>query len=359
MNNLQYGYSDDRILGVLYGYYTRYIELKPLINMQYSSSRASEISIFIDVDDIFTRIDSYLPSASLEIPYKISACIINMCAHYRYFLSNSFGVNSSIVLVCSIGTNYIENKFCQEYKHPTPSLTPKETVIKILKELIVPYIPDIYISVSNYNFSSMTYAIRSCIPKFDKTMPALAISKDVTSMSLCCNIESPIQVLRPKKSGGNKNGSKLQDTSYIISSDAFWRYVSQHTKEKIETRPGDEILLPLLWSICGLPDRGLAKIQGAKYCKSTAIGLMSMYTGSIYLTEQEILSLISGLGLENHATRIINRYKVLCRDFGNLAIANGDAIMGIDMVDIYDPERLKAINEMSVFSQTPLDLNAL
>ena len=86
--NTPYNYAnlDTLVSSVIYGYYTKYDRLIPLINENFVGSTATTLDIFVDVMDIFRRLDKASSKNSfftITNPLVVTSGIINMIAHYR------------------------------------------------------------------------------------------------------------------------------------------------------------------------------------------------------------------------------------------------------------------------------------
>ena len=95
---------DNILLNVIYGYYVKYDRLESLINHAYANSGATELNIFINMTDIFTRIDRYLSDRNSIIsnPLVITSGLINMVAHYRNFFTTRYRCNTRFWLIESV-----------------------------------------------------------------------------------------------------------------------------------------------------------------------------------------------------------------------------------------------------------------
>ena len=84
--------------------YVKYDRLSELINLEYKGSNSSNINIFIDLYSILKPL--YSANIIIDDYTEITSCIINMCAHYRYFFRSRYNVESRIYLIWSKNIPY-------------------------------------------------------------------------------------------------------------------------------------------------------------------------------------------------------------------------------------------------------------
>lgn len=351
----------DTILSAIYGYYTQYVVLGPISNNAFARTRADKLSIFIDLDDIFVHLDRFgkdIPMSE-DLTTAITSGLINMCAHYRNFFNNSFGVSTYIFMVGNSMNEYIESSFCGEYTHPQISPTMmvcKNTVMQML-QYISAYIPDVYTVDHRYDFNAMVVSITSQAQFSLDNMPGLVISKDQSALLLGAE---GLTILRPKKYKG-------EDMSYMVLPElAYDTYISQKTRANItEFHNNDNLMISTLVAIAGFLPR---KIKSSKSINSVVNAISKCISdpnnrviNSHYISDESLLNIIRVLKIKDElANPILERYHSLCPSISSNAMKmNGDFIKAYNrLVDVYDPEKMKKLNE-TTFKKYPLDLNAL
>lgn len=351
----------DTLLGVIYGYYTQYVVLKPISNDAFARTRADKLSIFIDLDDIFVHLDRYAKNMSMsnDMIEAITSGLINMCAHYRNFFNNTFGVATYIFMIGNASPNgYVESRLCGEYNHPQLSPTMmvcKNSVMQML-QYISAYIPDIYAIDHGYDFNAMVVSITDQSQFNIETMPGLVISKDETTLLLGAE---GLTILRPKKYKGS-------DLSYMVLPEmAYDIYIATRTNKPIIPHSNDNLMLGVLVSIAGLSQR---KIKSSRAINSVASAISKCVSdpnnrviNSSYISDENLLEIIRVLKIKDELTNpILERYHSLCPSISSNAMKmSGDFIKAYNkLVNIYDPEKMKKLNE-TTFKKYPLDLNAL
>lgn len=356
--------NTETLMGVVYGYYTQYVTLKPLAHNAFAHTGASKLSIFIDLDDIFIHLDKYIKEIPGDVTDTINAltsCIINMCAHYRNFFINTFGVETYIFIIGNQNNSYVESLMCGEYKHPVPGPITAHIKSYTISNLIeyTAYINDVYMVGNSYDFNAMVTSILLNESKFsgDK-MPSLVISKDISTLLLG---SIGVTVLRPKKYKG-------QDTSFIVTPGlSFGAYIEAKTKRSIDQYRYNSIktLLSVLVAFSGFPYRGLKSVKNI----DTMVNVLNKcvedtnnrITNSIYLSDNDIIEIARVAGVkDNMVNSLLERYHSINPVLISSAMKmNGDFSKAYNMmVNMYDPNKMKRANE-TIFAKYPLDLNAL
>ena len=211
---------DNILLNVIYGYYVKYDRLESLINRAYANSGAIELNIFINMTDIFTRIDRYLSDRNSIIsnPLVITSGLINMVAHYRNFFTTRYRCNTRFWLIESVD-NIISKMYCSDFT--APILSDRMTVLKSDNMEVFPMlcklIPDVQYERCTVDFCTKVVDI---IEREKTKSPNMVISKDSFDIQLANTFDlSNITVLRPikNKEGDNSILSNEPPIPFILS----------------------------------------------------------------------------------------------------------------------------------------------
>lgn len=351
-----------KLTGVVYGYYTRYATLGPISKLAFDHTGASELAIFIDLDDIMIRISnaSEANDITTELDVPILSSIINMCGHYRNFYRSSFGVRTTFFIVVNPNNVYEECSICDEYNHPIPSNAVTQLKTRIVESLhnIVPYLPNVYLVPANCDFNGAVGAIRYYCQN-TQNIPCMVISKD-PMVSVLGN--QNCWILRPKKYNGN-------DTSVIVQpQDAFRYYYNLRTNHTITDEMNSIVYntLDAYMVLVGVPSRGIKGVMKRHY---SALKLLAecindprnIVSNSNRLIDADIQALCTAAGYDfSVANKVIDRFRSINVGYVSEVIAwNGmrNTITNA-IIDLYDKELMFKLNE-TTFSKFPLDLNGL
>ena len=203
--------------GIIYGSFVKLDRLADIVYNAFSNSSiatATELNIFIDLYSVLHQIfsDNY---RSMYVNYTdITSCVINMCAHYRYYF-RKLSVNTTFFLVYSANCCDINRKFVSGYnenfyqKSKIPEI--KKVVddnFKLLSTLC-PYLPDIHFIASQENFE-VGVIIANLIESLNDGKPNMIISKDMYPLQLT-SLYPYTTFLYPRKS------KQYGDISTLIS----------------------------------------------------------------------------------------------------------------------------------------------
>ena len=264
----------------------------------------------------------------LGIETAITSSLINMCAHYRNFFINTYGVETYFFLIGNSKNTYVENKICAEYQHPVPTVISTETikfsVFNVLSTL-VPYIPDVHLLNACYDFNAGVMNVMNATVN-DRTIPCMAISKDPCSFILGAY---GVYILRPKK-------YQKEDTSYIVlPENSIVEYGSYYNGRKItgalESINGlyeTHVYATLL----GCRARNLSKLANSLYGIYACFVKDKVLANSPFISEKDIESIARDYCHLNEADvyKAIQRIKVLdCNNISYIMYSTGDYSNGL------------------------------
>ena len=353
---------DNILLNVIYGYYVKYNRLEYLINYAYANSGATELNIFINMTDIFTRIDRYLSdkNAVINNPLIITSGIINMVAHYRNFFTTRYRCNTKFWLIESVD-NTISKMYCSDFLAPV--LSDRMMVLKSDNMEVFPMlcklIPDVQYERCTVDFCTKVVDI---IIREKTKNPNMVISKDSFDIQLSNAFDlSNITVLRPIK---NKEGdNSILSTRYTSIYDYI--YLISKGSEIINTNNISTYgeILPFFMAITRVPTR---KLKTMFTIKNALNKLQKMnQAGKLPYVVWDMNELVNDLircnpDIKRDSLEILYRYKAC--DAAKLHYyvykdtAESFTYNGIE--NIYDPNAIKSINNI-YFKTCPLDLNVL
>lgn len=348
------GIMDEFILNVIYGYYTKYENLIPIINNTFKGSSATTINIFIDFRDIMRKVDNYIKSNNSIINNKlvVTAGVINMVAHYRYFFSSRYRCHSKFWIINSF-SNILASQHYKEFTIPQiSSYSLYETNLQLLP-ILCNYINDV--QFENCSVDVVTKAINILKTENKKQAnPSILISKDPFVLQFC--MMPDCYVLKPKK---NASG----DVSVLLNHDtAVYQYIDEISSINVKN-----ILLPnvsqlsLLMALTKVPTRSLKTLYRVD---SAVKKLNNAYKDGA--TMGYPFDIDTFMKLFCNINKINNPYEIICRfkacdttvlqSIGYETMADSKLYNGI--VNLYDPKAIQEINN-TYFSSCPLDLNVL
>ena len=113
---------DQLIIGVIRGYYIKYNRLAMLINAQFKNSSATSVDMYIDLMDIFCKVDKAITddSLALENPLAITSAIINLTAHYRNFFYSWYKCTTRFWII-NAKSNSLSTKYFPGFEERTLS----------------------------------------------------------------------------------------------------------------------------------------------------------------------------------------------------------------------------------------------
>lgn len=340
-------YTLNQLIG---SYYIRYDRLYELITSYYSGSSAENIDLYLDVTPL---IKNLYGNTDVEInSITLTACLYNMCAHYRNFFKTRFGVNARIFIVCSSMITPLNHKYLLDYsnKPPIPESN-KPDITQIISrsfellDLLCNYTQDVYLVQTQHEASVAIYEL---LLLSRGLVPNIVISKDLYDYQLVSvpnNLSESTIVIRPKKVGNN-------DISYIVDRNNILSILLDERKVKITPKEIfwlNSSLYSLILALTRLPERhikSLLNLPDAIRSLSEAIRSNDIYNG--WTVDAGRVAYTINKGREQ--TKKINEFEVANRFSAIDIVSQFDSLQstGIplsitNMTNLYDPNGMKEI----------------
>ena len=340
-------YTLNQLIG---SYYIRYDRLYELITSYYSGSSAENIDLYLDVTPL---IKNLYGNTDVEInSITLTACLYNMCAHYRNFFKTRFGVSTRIFIVCSSMITPLNHKYLLDYsnKPPIPESN-KPDITQIISrsfellDLLCNYTQDVYLVQTQHEASVAIYRL---LLLSRGLVPNIVISKDLYDYQLVSvpnNLSESTIVIRPKKVGNN-------DISYIVDRNNILSILLDERKVKITPKEIfwlNSSLYSLILALTRLPERhikSLLNLPDAIRSLSEAIRSNDIYNG--WTVDAGRVAYTINKGREQ--TKKINEFEVANRFSAIDIVSQFDSLQstGIplsitNMTNLYDPNGMKEI----------------
>lgn len=190
--------------------YTKYETLTGLINAQFAGSDANEIDIIIDLNSIIKPLTKQrFNTLGIDLTdLRLSACIVNMIAHYRRFFRTRYSVMTNFYLIYNTG-DPDSRKICSNYH--IDFIEDKAIASYIYNNLkaaqqFCEYIPNSALYMEHAEISAVASVLLTN-GIMDQNIPKMVITKDIYNYQMLefCNC-----ILRPKKVKGT-------DYSYMVN----------------------------------------------------------------------------------------------------------------------------------------------
>ena len=371
---------------LMYSQFITYDRLTGMVNESCKDSNANVAHIYIDMQSLLKCIFSNIDRLSIGSYNGLTSCMINMAIHYRYFFKNRYGTSTKIYFVYSDNCPDYCRKWVQNYNARNIQLANHSKqhadIIKQNLELmktITQYIDDVYFIPTQHETGlAIHHLIQMNINEPEHVN--FVITKDAYNYQLVGNDNTII--LRPKRDNSSNTNVKERDISYYINSLNIWQVIC--LERKIEFIPSILInpkLVTLVYAISGITQRGIPSTVGIKKCLDIIQNLIingdmtneyPVYSmdaiALIYLnSSKERLKNSSLQALQNNGTimGMSGNFKAVDISYQYAIFKNNSTGLYSDlelfnsyMVNLYDPEGLKKINE-SYFKDCPIDFMKL
>ena len=194
--------------------YIRDNKLLELTQYAFAGSTATKVNIFIDLNSVLSSLlTPNYNMAERVSDFEITACIINMIAHYRAFFWRKLQVETKFFLVYGYGSYQFSSlyypQYNSSYKANMVYFKPKlDLILKNISmvERMVPYISDCCCTITRYEPCVVMHHIMEMNQSPD---PNIIITKDLVTMQVAAIHSNNTVIYRPKKEKG-------EDTSYAI-----------------------------------------------------------------------------------------------------------------------------------------------
>jgi hypothetical protein len=370
---------------LIYSQFITYNRLTGMINESCRDSNANVAHIYIDMQSLLKSIYSNIDKLTIG-PYNgLTSCMINMAIHYKYFFLSRYGTTCKIYFVYSNNCPEYCKKWVPNYNarniqvanHSAQHLEIINQNLQMMRT-ITPYIDNMYFIETQHETGLAIYHLIMMNTCEKEPHMNFVITKDQYNYQLV-NTPNTI-ILRPKRNTSTNNQPVQpgeRDISYYINSLNIWNVIC--LERKIEFTPSvliNPIFVTLVYAISGIKQRGIASTIGIKKCLEIIQNLIlsnNMMNNAldnialIYLnSSKERMKNSSLQTLQNDGTimGMNNNYKAIDLSYQYLLIrSNSNIYSDLDLfnsylIDLYDPEGLKNINEQ-YFKDCPIDLMKL
>lgn len=338
--------------------YVKYSKMIDIVNSVYTGSDATTINIYIDMYSIIKPLYSHM-SYQINDYSALTACIINMCAHYREFFRTRYNTESRIFIVYSKNCNYINNQFYPEYNYKNLLMfNANKKVDDMIKNniellsILCPYLPDIYFVPGTFETGVLIYDL-ICRNELVDNSPHMIITKDQYNYQLIPTRDN-ITIVRPKKLHG-------EDISYYINkSNLVQTYLAERkVKTKLSNilNPGLLSLIMTLSSVSERNIKSLFNISNAIKIISKSVSDYRILNGYNSDTEH-IWNGIYNTNFKIGYTTFEHRFKSIDIINQHSIFINTPECKTIEFKNLFDPDTVRGINN-KYFRITPLDLNRL
>lgn len=357
--------SDNRVFAVeqiLYGSFVKKDRLKTLVLETFSNTSigsATELNIFVDLYSILHSIFSEHYRTDITDYTAVTSSMVNFCAHYRSFF-RMLGVHTTFYFVYSNNCCALNRKFVAEYNNKylekvnIPVFRDMVNTNLDLLKILCPYLPDIHIITSDYNYE-VGVVMANLIEKLNDGKPNMIISRDIIPIQLTY-LYPNTSYLYPLKSSKNGDQSMMipinEKVEYRYK---FWSLVS-HVLHCNVAKVSDisPINYPLFLAASKCPHRNLTAIctclQSAKMIRNV-VG-----SADVRVIPEQLLNspILNGYPI----APIYARMRALDITLQLPYFRNSPESTNLDFSNLKDDGTIHTINSQ-FFANNPLDLQRL
>jgi hypothetical protein len=340
--------------------YIKYDRLVSMVSEAFVGSTADTVDIFIDMYSLIKPLYSN-NNYSINDYSAVTSCLVNMCAHYRAFFKR-YRVSTRFFIIFSKNCSEINKKFCYGYNAKNENMMNSNKLVTDMIEqnvelldILCPYLPDIFFIQSS--FETAVVMTELIIKHGNINTPSIIITKDSYNYQLVNTNVSEIVIFRPKKYNG-------QDISYIVNQQNLYQiYIMENCNqnEDVTCYFLSPELLSVLMSINKVSSRNIKSIYNIK--KSILILQKSIkdnlilngYNSDIRYLWECLYQYLPELNYSTFETR----FKAIDIKFQYTIYMNSIECSYINLLNLYDPEAVKGINNKYFRTTNPLDLDRL
>lgn len=333
---------------VIYSNAIRYEVLFNMTKLAFVGYNDNKMNIFIDLYPIYRTL---LKPDYLDIRSEVDLCsgVLNLAAHYRAFFEKYCNTSNTIYIINSMNMSQrnvsIYNDYNKEFIHRYNTRTRRMgDIIRLnvnLLETLVPYIPDVHMISSSYESSVVMYDI---IMKHGEGNPNLIISRDTYPRQLVGLLDKTI-LYRPKL-----DKSYYVDKNNIYNSIAYENGVSP---SKYDFSHIDSRLFSILYTLNGLKSRNIKSeyvITTAKKLVEQAIDNRIILNGYNSIIDWSLIQ------SKRDPQLMRDRFNVIDIPTQHYIYMN-DIESKYTLQNLYDPESVRAINNMYFNNNNQINLN--
>lgn len=340
---------------ILYYNFIKYTSLQKMVYKEFAGSDATEVNIFIDLNQIFLKAFRFL---RVEDYYSMTSCAINYCAHLRAYFRTRHYTESNIILVYSHNMSSNNTKFMAEYNNRYANrMRSNEKIMTVLRDnlkmlrLLCPYLPAIYYKEGTVEPGVI---IKDAIDTVFTKNPNIVVSDSDYCFQLPVFTRDTV-VFRRKTIDGN-------DASYSYNAlDAMDAFVYEI---KNVSRIPDGIpkrFIPILMVLSGLPKRCVSSVFDIRH----ALEILKWIPITIYGDTEAMYSCVKNYFAHTKAKTSMsfaefdNRFKAIDLLYQQkLYQFLPESKERSYLNRLQDPDSVKAINN-KYFRKNPIDLERL
>lgn len=345
---------------VLYKQFIRYEQLQNLVTHELSTRYpdATEINVFIDLYEMLLPL--YNNAKVRYAAEEISSAVINHAAHYRAFFRTRYRVETKIVFVySSIENNHIY-KYIPEYnkKHRGKILNEdigmhEEVQLALQRlDLIVPYIPDVFIKYGTVEPAAIIRNIILSNPAFQAD-PNIVITRSQYAYQLPCYC--PDTVVFKKKYEENKGLTAFSFNEVSAISAYIYEVKNKQTQTLLNPK-----LITAIMALSGIQKRNIKSIFGIEKTLKVLSAMPQSIIGDIDAMYTYIHDTCTEMKLVSISYEdFYNRYMGISIEYQTELHRNLPEGKDVQyMAQLSDPDSLKMVNN-KYYRMHPLDLERL
>lgn len=367
---------------LLYSQFITYDRLVGIINESCAHSNAAMAHLYIDMNSLLKSVIRNIPNIKIENYNNITACMVNMAIHYRYFLKSRYQTDSKIFFVYS--SECIENnlKWYPGYRTDNRFTLSRlsKNYVDLLRDIIdytvnlmgimCPYMDKVYFIKTDQEPGVIFHYFIKTRENDPEEHMNFIITKDTYNYQLVNNKDTI--VLRPKKTAE----LNPQDVSYYVNNINIWAtLIGERNITDIKFYPSlSPELVSLVFAISGLNSRGVRatipfkktiEIIQSLIQKNLMINSYSAYADNTMAMVYSNSSKGSKIDKNTISTvpeviLMSGAFKAIDIPYQCELLSNSPEFKTIPtyIVDLYDPKGLLEINE-KYFTNNPIDFMRL
>lgn len=267
---------------IMYGQYIKYDALRRLVELEFASSNAEEVNVFIDLYEMLLPL--YKSLDMKDSSEAISSTIINYAAHMREYFKSRHRTWAKIIFVYSSNASANTTRFCAEYNAKYRNRVLNNSVmaeqiswaVERAKQ-IIPYLQDVFIKTGTVEPSVIIRDIIIREPMFQEC-PNVVISSSEYAYQLPANCPDTVVF---RKKFGKSNEVTAYSYNFMNCINAF----IYETRNVVVEYPLYPKLITPIMVLSGIPKRNLKSMSAipqtlelVKHIPKECIGdILAMY----------------------------------------------------------------------------------
>ena len=341
--------------------FVKYERLSEIVPRAFEGYSDTHLNIYIDLCSTIRALYNHEYNTEITNYKSLTACIINMCIHYREYFGRYLGVSTTIYLVMGNVCSTLSRKFVPDYNNKMYNrITSNSLITELIKsnmELLnkmVPYLPNIYMIESEFEPAA---TISALIERDTSSDSNLIISRDVLNLQVVANYPKTA-LLHPSKSAGNDVSTIIGPIDTPNDIIEFWDgYVMMTTKSNVTDITISPLNVSMVMALTCIKNRGIhdriAQIRPATKYIHNCVGDSHVRCSikTLFEVNKELAKRIAPAMLEA-------RHKALDAQFQKEIYKDTIQYKLINTVDLDDPAFIKRIND-KLFFNDPIHLEKL